>query len=54
MDVLMSILSVGSIIILLCIAAPLFIIFVIPLGILYWLIQRYYIKTSRELRKNKN
>jgi ATP-binding cassette subfamily C (CFTR/MRP) protein 1 len=51
MDFLMSGVTVISVVILLCVAAPMFTVFVIPIAILYTYIQRYYIKTSRELQR---
>jgi ATP-binding cassette subfamily C (CFTR/MRP) protein 2 len=51
LDLFMAAITVGSVLVLLCIATPLFTIFVIPLGILYHLIQNYYVKTSRELQR---
>ncbi|KAG8523588.1 Canalicular multispecific organic anion transporter 1, partial [Galemys pyrenaicus] len=44
-------LGIVSTIVMICLAAPTFIIVVIPLGIFYVLIQIYYVATSRQLRR---
>ncbi|XP_043365328.1 multidrug resistance-associated protein 1-like isoform X2 [Dermochelys coriacea] len=41
---------VGTILVIMC-ASPLFILVVIPLGYLYFIIQRYYIASSRQIRR---
>jgi ABC-type multidrug transport system fused ATPase/permease subunit len=42
---------VASTVVLMCIAAPYFILVVIPIGALYYFVQSYYLRTSRELKR---
>ncbi|KAM5139214.1 ATP-binding cassette sub-family C member 2 [Callospermophilus lateralis] len=44
-------LSIISIIVMICMATPIFVVIVIPLGIIYVSIQVFYVATSRQLRR---
>ncbi|XP_004625600.2 canalicular multispecific organic anion transporter 1 [Octodon degus] len=48
---LMCFLGIISTIVMICMATPVFIVIVIPLGILYVAIQVFYVATSRQLRR---
>uniref|UniRef100_A0A1X7VVN1 ABC-type glutathione-S-conjugate transporter n=1 Tax=Amphimedon queenslandica TaxID=400682 RepID=A0A1X7VVN1_AMPQE len=48
---LMTLLSVASTIIVISIASPWFLIIIVPLMVLYVLIQRFYVATSRQLKR---
>jgi len=48
---LSCILNVASVVIVICIVTPLFVFLLVPIVALYYLIQRYYRNSSRELRR---
>ena len=43
--------SIFQVLAVIVLATPFFLLVIIPLGIVYWLIQRFYIPTSRQLKR---
>lgn len=48
---LMCLLGVLATLFVICLATPLFIIIIIPLAVVYYFVQRFYVATSRQLRR---
>lgn len=41
----------GFTMVIICVTTPAFAVFIIPLGLMYYWVQRYYLRTSRELKR---
>ena len=50
-SIMSTLLTVVGTIVVICYTSPIFIVIVIPIGCVFWLIQRIYIKTARQVKR---
>ena len=50
-SIMSTLLTVAGTVVVICYTSPIFIVIVIPIGCVFWLIQRVYIKTARQVKR---